>query len=448
MQIDNNSNSSARQRLAYLFDDGEYTEINSFVKEKDSAAGVITAYGYVNGSLVYAFSQDKTINSGAVGMAHADKIVKLYAMAEKTGKPIVAVHDSNGAFVDGTVESMTAYGKMLASASRLSGVVPQIAVIAGVCAGSAALLACSADFVIMTEESEFFVAPPFDSKTDGAGTASAAAKSGTASLVCEDDEAAMAAAKELLRLLPENNLSPLPVFEYEDSSIAASASILDTVKAIADEDTITELYAGYGKASYTAIASLNGSAVGIAATGNGSDKLTGDDCSKLARFVRTCDAFAIPVITIINTEGFAEDGSIKDMTKLANSYAEATCAKLALITGKAYGAAFVAFCGGNTNADLTYAWENAVISPFAPLTAAEFLWHDKLKGTSDVTAARNELADEYARTLGSAVSAAEKGCIDEIIDAAETKAKLASALEILAGKRVAKLPKKHNNIPF
>lgn len=454
MMTDKNVGSQARLRLSYLFDEGTYTEINSLTKEKDSLTSVVSAYGYVNGNPVYAFSQDKTINSGAVGTAHAEKIAKLYSLAAKTGTPIVGIHDSNGAFVDGTVQSLTAYGEMLYNSSIISGVVPQVSIIAGTCAGSAAMLACSSDFVIMTKDSEFFMSPPFDAKINGVGSADAVAKAGVASIVCEDDKSAILKAKELLNLLPINNLTGAPLFEYEENNVAISSDLTSIVNAVADANSVVEISAEYGKSAYTSLATIAGSTVGIAATNKVSDKLTADDCSKLSRFVRTCDAFAIPVITIVDTEGFDASseselaGSIKDMARLANCYAEATTVKVSVITGKAIGPAFIALAGKNVCADFTYAWENAVISPLSPLTAVEFLWHDKLKGASDVNAKRNELAEEYEKTLASANSAAELNCIDEIIAPGDTRATIISALDILSGKRVTKLPKKHNNIPL
>lgn len=454
MQTDKNMESQARLRLYYLFDDGTYTEINSLAKEKDSFTSVVSAYGYVNGNPVYAFSQDKSINSGAVGTAHAAKIAKLYSLAAKTGTPIVGIHDSNGAFVDGTVESLAAYGEMLCASSVISGVVPQISIIAGTCAGSAAMLACSSDFIIMTKDSEFFMSPPFDSKINGVGTAAAAAKAGTASIISEDDKSAADKARELINLLPVNNLTGVPVFEYEDSNTTISSDLMAFVNSVTDANSVIELSADFGNASYTSLATIGGSTVGIAATNKTSGKLTACDCSKIARFVRTCDAFSIPVITVVDTEGFEATseteltGSIKNMTKLANCYAEATTVKLAVVIGKAIGPAFIAFAGKNVNSDFTYAWKNAVISPFSPITAVEFLWHDKLKGAEDLTAKRNELAAEYEKTLASANTAAELNCVDEIIAPESTRTTLIGALDILAGKRVSKLPKKHNNIPF
>jgi len=454
MQIERKLDIAAYKRLSFLFDDGEFTEINSFTKEKDSLTGVITAYGYVNGELVYAFSQDKTVNSGAVGLAHSAKIAKLYLLAAKTGKPIVGIHDSNGAYVDGTVDSMTAYSEMINASSLISGVVPQISVVAGTCAGSAALLACTADFVVMTKDSEFFMAPPFDSKINGVGTSKAAASNGVASVVCENDEKAISTVKSILRLMPENNLTAVPIYEYENSQTQISDTLESIVSNVADLDSVLELYSDFGKSSFTALATIGGSTVGMAATNKSAERLTSEDCTKMARFMRTCDAFAIPVITFIDTEGFDNDsvsevaGSIRNMTKLSSTYSEATTVKISVITGKAYGPAFVSLAGKNINTDFSFAFENAVISPLAPLAAVEFLWHDKLKGASDLTSKRNELAEEYSKTVASALSAAEKNCIDEIVNKEDLKSKLIAVLDMLSSKRVTKLPKKHNNIPL
>lgn len=449
MQIEKNMDCQARTRLSYLFDDGKYTEINSYAKENDCLTGVVTAYGYVNGNAVYAFSQDKSINNGAVGPAHAAKIAKLYSLAAKTGTPVIGIHDSNGAFVNGTAESLTAYGELINAASVISGVVPQISVVAGTCAGSAALFACSSDFIIMTKDAEFFMTPAFTK--ENSGSASDAAANGIAAAVCDDDKAAIEKAKELLNLMPVNNLAPLPMFEYNEPETAVSADFNSLINGVCDAESIIELYAEFGKASYTALATVNGATVGIAATNKTSDKLTDADCSKLSRFIRTCDAFAVPVITFVDTEGFdAADAisGVKSMTQLANCYAEATTAKISVITGKAVGPAFIALAGKDISSDFTYIWESACVSPLAPLSAVEFLWHDKLKGAADVNAKRNELAEEYKATLASAESAAAIGAVDEIISASSTREAIISALDILSSKRVTKLPKKHNNIPF
>jgi len=446
MQMEKNTNSQARERLSMLFDDGIYSEINSMVKEKGAVTGVISAYGYVNGNAVYAFSQDKSVNNGAVGVAQADKITKLYELSAKTGTPVVGIHDSDGAFMDGTAAPLAAYGKMLGASAVVSGVVPQITVVAGTCAGSAAMLACSSDFVIMTKDSEFFMAP-----NTSAGSAEAAAKSGIASVVCDDDKAAMDKVRELINVLPANNLAPVPMFEFAEGTAVSGSDLKSIISSVADADSEIEIAADYASASYTGFVTIAGSTVGIAAAGINADKLSADDCAKLARFVRTCDAFSIPVVTFVNSEGFEDAdtiSAIKAMTTLANSYSEATTVKIAVVTGKAVGPVFAAVAGNSSNSDFTYAYTDAVIAPVASAAAVEFMWHDKLKGAENLDAARNNLVSEYEKTLASAQAAAENNYIDDIIEASQTRNVLISSLEILSGKRVQKLPKKHNNIQF
>ncbi|MDD7185030.1 MAG: carboxyl transferase domain-containing protein [Ruminococcus sp.] len=435
-----------QDRLSALFDDGKYTEINSGIMEKDKPASVVTAYGYVNGNPVYAFAQDKSVSGGAVGMAHAEKISKLYLLASKTGNPIVGIYDSNGAVMDGTAESLMAYGKMISSSSAVSGVIPQIAVIAGTCAGSASILACSSDFVIMAKDSEFFMTPNAENVS-----AESAMKAGIASAVCDDVKSAIEKARDIINIMPLNNLSPAPEFEPIEPVGTVSPDLKGIINGITDSDTEIELYSGCGKASYTAFARIEGKTVGIVATNKTSDRLESADCSKIARFVRLCDAFSVPVVTFADTDGFDTSdtvSNVKNMSLLASSYAEATTVKLAVVTGKAVGTVFSAIAGKDVSSDFTYAWESAYISPVLPETAVEFLWHDKLKGAENLSAKRKELAEEYKSTLASAEKASNIGCIDEVISASDTRAVISSALDMLSGKRVAKLPKKHNNLPF
>ena len=427
----------ARTRLANLFDDGTYTEINGAVMQGDCLSGVVTAYGYVDGSPVYAFSQDKNVKSGAVGRRHADKICKIYDLASRNGVPVVGIFDSDGAFVEDGAEAISAYSDILTWVNNLSGVVPQISVIAGACAGSAALIAGSADFVITTDKAELYLVAGAD-KSGSAGTSSIAAK---------DEAAAFEAARKILSVLPANNISTAPEFEFSAPAADAEGMAENIAKAIADEGSIIEISADFGKAAYTALATVAGSAVGFAATNKTADKLSSDDSSKLARFVRTCDAFSIPVVSFVDTEGFDKNAEIRDIAKLANAYAEATTLKITVVSGKAYGAAMVTLGAGN--ADMTFAYPDAVISPIAPVAAVEFMWHDKLKGAENVAAKRNELAAEFADNQASAFAAADKGCVDEIITSDAARNKIISVLELMSGKRLNKrLPKKHGNMPF
>jgi acetyl-CoA carboxylase carboxyltransferase component len=332
--------------------------------------------------------------------------------------------------------------------SNLSGVVPQIAVVAGVCSGTSALLAESADFTIITKDAELYCAPNANIKSSSENAVS----NGTAALCADDDNSAVQAAKELLAKLPLNNLSPIPMYDFELPASAFGKNAAEQAQAVFDGESVTELYAGFGKASYTALATLGGATVGVAATNKTADKLTSDDCTKIARFVRTCDAYAIPVITFVDTEGFAGDteteaaGAVKSMAKLAHAYAEATTIKISVVVGNAYGPAFITLAGKGANADLTYACDDAVIAPLNPITAAEFFSHDELKGAEDVKAKRAELAAKYSYEEGSAAVAAQKGCVDGIIAKAQLRDTLINSVEILAGKRISRLPKKHSNI--
>lgn len=353
----------------------------------------------------------------------------------------MGIYDSNGAFVDDGAEAIKAYSDILLWTSNLSGVVPQISVIAGTCAGSAAMAACSADFVVITDDGELYTTPGKDIKGEDA------VANGTAALSAKDDKAAMEAVKKLIAILPANNISSAPMFEFSETGKAASGTADEIAMAVADSDSVIELSSGFGTSAYTAIATVGGSAVGIAATNKSADKLTSDDCSKLARFVRTCDAFSIPILTYIDTEGFASNTCVRDMAKVSNAYAEATTLKVSVVSGKAYGAAMAAFGAGN--ADVTYAYPEAVISPIAPVAAVEFLWHDKLKGAANLSEERNKLAAQYADENASAFDAASKGCVDGIISADEARGKIIAVLELMNGKRMTKrLPKKHSNMPF
>ncbi len=455
----------AKKRLNALFDPDTFVEVGAFTMAGDKASGVVTGYGYVDGSPVYAFAQDNTVDGGAVGRVHAEKIKKLYEMAAKTGAPVVAVYDSKGARLNEGHDVLAGYGELLAVSNNLSGVVPQISVVLGTCAGVSAMLACSADFVVMSEKAEFFLTAPFvtealGDKTEGAGTAANAMKAGVAHFVCADDEEAMNQTRKLLSLLPINNLSAAPMFEFEENEAGVQTLMnymtgeeTDTVKAlesIADAENLLVLQNGFGSGAVTALGTLNGSAVGFAATVG--EKLNADDCAKLARFVRTCDAFSLPVVTLVDTDGFVPSakgelaGSVRESAKLAHAYAEATCPKVAVITGDAFGPAYIALAGKGANADVVIAWPSAVISALNPEASVEVLWQDRVAGADK--AKRAELAEEYKDTLASPFEAAKGGYVDFITAPENTRQTLVSVLDMLSGKRVSKMPKKHGNMPL
>lgn len=444
----------ARKRLTQLFDENSFTELDAYAKASCSQTGVIAGFGYIQGFPVFAFSQDISVKGGAVGRMHAAKIKKLYDLATKTGAPIIGIYDSNGANIDEGADALAAYGDIAMWTSNASGVIPQISIIVGTCAGSSAMIACMSDFVIMTEDAKLFMTPPYLSEEDGAGTAENTMKSGVANFVCENDDDAIALAQKLVAILPANNLSSIPQFEFEENSPATFGNNANVnVMAIADVGSVIEVSGEFGSNAYTALATLAGSTVAFVATNKADGKLTQCDTSKIARFVSICDAYSIPVITLVDTEGFDTEngelaGSIRDSAKLAHAYAEATTTKISVITGKAYGSAYIALAGTNAGADITYAWEGAVISAMEPIAAVEFLWHDKLSGAKDVSKKREELVKEYKSTLATPFEVAAKGYIDDIISPEQTRDALISAIEIMASKRVSKMPKKHSNFPF
>lgn len=440
LQAASQAASAAGTRLTYLFDEGKYTELDAYAGGSEQG-GVITAFGYADGEPVYAFSQNMEVRKGAMTKVCAGKIAKIYDLAAKTGAPVVGIYDSYGADVEDGAQALAAYGELMACVAELSGVVPQIAVVAGVCSGSSAMLAASADFTVIAKEGSLYVAPNSDANGEDA------VANGTACAVCEDDKAAVEKAREILLKLPQNNLSPAPVYEFEEP-----ANVSATAEGICDEGSVMELSEGFGKAAYTALGSVNGSTVGVVATDKTQDKLTADDCTKIARFVRVCDSFGIPVITLVDTAGFEADGdsevkgAVRSMAKLSHAYAEATTVKISVVKGKAYGPAYIALAGKGSNSDVSYALPEAVISPLDPVTAVEFLEHDKLKGAEDLTTARNALADEYAKTKASAAYAASKGCVDGVVEVSSLRQTLVAALDMMSGKRISRLPKKHSNI--
>lgn len=413
--------SAARKRLATFFDGGSFVELDRFAnaKETESAASVVAGYGTVDGEPVYAFAQDTAVCHGAVGMAEAAKIAKVYDLAAQNGAPVVGLFDSNGARLVEGLEALDAVAEILAKANAISGVVPQIAVITGSCVGSAAMIAASADLVVAAEGAAYYLNPGDDSAK--------------ADVTAKDAEEALAAARALLAYLPANNLSVPVAYEPTDLSMNGAEK---TAEAVADAGSYTEL------SKSTALLRIGGSVCG-AVTMSADDKICCCSAGKIARFVRFCDAFSIPVVTFVDAAGFE---CLKGASKVAQAYAEATVAKLSVITGRAYGAVYVAAAGKKTGADAVLAWPESAISALAPETAVELFWADRLAEMKDPTADRAKLWEEYKLTECSPLAAAAVGCVTDVIEPSETKAKLAALLEMLAGKRVSRLPKKHANI--
>lgn len=429
----NVSDSEARKRLNALFDEDSFRELDKFLSADGEQSSVVAGYGNVMGATAYAFAQDVSVKGGAVNKSAALKIRKIYELAAKVGAPVVGIYDSKGGDISEGMALLSAYGDIMKASAEISGVVPQIAVVCGVCAGCAAMLASMADITVMTEKAELFMTAPFntpDGKLEGAGSAANAAKAGVCSILAKDDADAVAKAKKLVAVLPANNISLAgnDDFTVNESAVAAGMKGADLVKALADNNSVIELGAEFGTAAYTALASVNWATVAFVATDKAA-KLTAADSAKIARFVQLADIFSVPVVTLIDTEGFEGSsgaelaGSVRDCAKLAQVYASATTAKVNIITGKAFGAAYAAF----DSADLAYAWENAAVAPMSPEACKVFMG--------------GEIST-------SPFEAAALGMIDGVITAEDTKDTLASAVELCAGKRVASPARKHANFAF
>lgn len=425
--------SDARKRLSAFFDDGMFNELDKFLSAEGEASSVITGFGSVDGTSVYVFAQDSSVKGGAVNKSAALKIAKIYDLAAKSGAPVVGFFDSKGGEISEGMAVLAAYGDIMKASAAISGVVPQIAVVTGVCAGCAAMLAEMADVTVMSEDAELFLTSPFntpDGKLEGAGKACAAAKSGVADIVVKDADAAVEAAKKLVSVLPENNMGVAGNvgFAENDAAISASMKGEKLVEALADKDSVIELGAKFGCAAYTALASVKFGTVAFVATDK-SEKLTADDAAKIARFVQLADLFSIPVVTVIGTEGFEGSsaaefaGSVRECAKLAQVYASATTVKVNLITGNAFGAAFAAF----DSADISYAWENAKIAPMNPEAGKVFMGEELV-------------VNPFA--------AASEGMIDGVIAAEDTREALGEALWICQNKRVSAPARKRPNIAF
>ncbi len=425
--------SDARKRLTALFDEDSFRELDKFMSADGELSSVVAGYGTILGGTAYAYAQDVSVKGGAVNKSAALKIRKIYELAAKNGAPVVAVFDSKGGDINEGMAVLSAYGDIIKASAAISGVVPQVAVVCGVCAGAAAMLASMADVTIMTEKAELFMTAPFnapDGKLAGAGTAANAAKAGVCDILAKDDADAVAKAKKLVAVLPANNISLAGNDEFaeNDADITASMKGADVIAAIADKNSVIELGADFGTAAYTAIASVNWATVAFVATDK-ADKLTAADSAKIARFVQLADVFSIPVVTVIDTKGFEASseaelqGSTRDFAKLAQVYASATATKVNLIKAEAYGAAYAAF----DSPGIAYAWENAAIAPMSPEAAKVFM---------------GEEID------ASAFNAASLGMVDGVIAAEDTKDAVASAIDMCASKRVIAPTRKHPNFVF
>jgi len=457
---------TARERILKIADVGSFVELFAFVSEQEEGAGVVTGYATVQQRPVYLFAQDFTVHGGAIGKLQSLKINKILDMALKTGAPVLMLCDSAGIRLDEGAEAMNAYAEIYRGMARLSGVCPMISLILGPCIGGAALLAQLSDVSIMAKDvgQLMMFGPQVLSAMNGisvdaqaVGGAEMMAAQGGCSLVAENEEQAIASALTLLSLLPGSNAEDAELLEGDDlNRLLPAIEPLDTgalLSQVLDAGTMLELMPAYEQSIRTVMGRLGGRSVGIVATAG--DNLTAGALQKAARFVHFMDCFNLPVVSLINTRGVQVDSLttqswlMNAQSQLLYAFATATVPKLAVITGDAIGQAYAAM-GGNAAADVAFAWPGAVISALTPEAAVSVLYADEVNADTDETpeASRAKYAKEYVDTVASAVHAAEAGLLDDIIDPAETRKALVSALEMLASKRDYNPAKKHGNMPM
>lgn len=481
---------TARERLAMLFDEGSFVEIDAFVthrcnefdmaKTEAPGEGVVTGYGTVDGRLVYAYAQDFTVIGGSLGEMHAAKICKVMDMAMKMGAPIVGINDSGGARIQEGIDALKGFGDIFYRNTLSSGVIPQIAMILGPCAGGAVYSPAICDFIFMVDKtSQMFITGPSVVKSvtgedvtfdELGGAKTHAAKSGVASMACATEEECFAQVKELLAMLPANNLEMAPAYDCNDDLNRLSEKltnivpedankaydIRDIITEVADNGEFFELFKEFAQNIVTGFIRLNGSTVGIIA--NQPKVMAGSlDCNssdKGARFVRFCDSFNIPIVTFTDVPGYLpgvdqeHNGVIRHGAKLLYAFSEATVPKINVIVRKAYGGAYIAMNSKHLGADMVFAWPTAEIAVMGPAGAANIIFRKDIANAADPIAARQEKIDEYTEKFANPYVAASRGYVDDVIEPDSTRPRLISALEMLMSKRENRPAKKHGNIPL
>ena len=481
---------SARERLDLLMDEGSFVELDRFVthrstefgldRQKILGDGVVTGYGTIHGRLAYVFSQDFTVFGGSLSEAHAEKIVKIQEMALKNGAPLIGLNDSGGARIQEGVVSLGGYADIFLRNTLASGVIPQISVVLGPCAGGAVYSPAITDFIFMVRGTSFmFVTGPDVVKTvthedvdmERLGGADIhASKSGVAHFAHDSEPQALAAVRELMRFIPQNNTEPPPLLETEDPPDRRDEKLLeiipsnpnqpydmhDVIQCITDDRVFMEVHAGFAGNILTGFARLGGYPVGIIA--NQPAVLAGvldiDSSDKGARFVRFCDAFNIPLVILEDVPGFLpgvgqeHGGIIRHGAKLLYAFSEATVPKVTVITRKAYGGAYDVMNSKHIRGDINLAWPTAEIAVMGPKGAVEILFRREIAAADDPAAATEERMAEYREKFAHPYIAAARGYLDDVIDPRETRPRLISALTMLRNKRDENPVKKHGNIPL
>jgi len=481
---------TARERVVRLFDDQTFVELDAFVKCRSTNFGldkmglegesVVTGYGMVDGRLVYAFSQDFTVTGGALGEMHARKIVKAMEAAAKVGAPLVGMNDSGGARIQEAVDALSGYGDIFFRNSIYSGVVPQISAIMGPCAGGAVYSPALTDFTFMVDQtSQMFITGPQVIKTVTGEQVSAEnlggamthnRTSGNAHFIAETDQHCIEQIRRLVGYLPSNNLGKAPALACDDDlnrQIDEFTTLIpddpnkpydihDVILPIVDSDEFMEYQPYFATNLITGYARINGESIGIIANqpkvmAGCLDINAGD---KAARFIRTCDAFNIPLLTVVDVPGFlpgtAQEygGIIRHGAKILYAYSEATVPKVTLITRKAYGGAYVAMCSKSLGADTVLAWPTAEIAVMGSEGAINIIFKTQIDEAEDKAATKKKILDEYNAEFATPYKAAERGFVDDVIEPRTSRQRIVDAFGMLEGKREKRPAKKHGNLPL
>jgi propionyl-CoA carboxylase beta chain len=480
----------ARERAEKLLDPGSFVELDRYVRHREAEFGmrerrpygdaVVTGYGAIFGRKVFVFSQDFTVFGGSLSEVFAEKICKVMDLAAKFGCPVIGINDSGGARIQEGVVSLAGYAEIFWRNVQCSGVIPQISLVMGPCAGGAVYSPAITDFVLMVEGSSYmFITGPDVVKTvtgeevdfeELGGAATHATKSGVAHFISPDEEAALEDARYLLSFLPQNNVDPPPYAEPSDPAGREDAELdslipddpakpydmKDVVRRVVDDGEFFEVHERWAENLICGFARLNGHVVGV--VGNQPRALAGvldiDSSVKGARFVRTCDAFNIPLVTFVDVPGFLPGttqewgGIIRHGAKLLYAFAEATVPKLTVITRKAYGGAYDVMSSKHIRADFNFAWPTAEVAVMGPEGAVNIIFRKELEDADDPEARREELIADYKERFANPWSAAERGYVDEVIEPRRTRPVLADALETALTKRELRPPRKHGNIPL
>ena len=481
---------TARERIELLLDKGSFQEVDMFVRHQASGFGiedkrphgdaVVTGWGTVDGRTVFVFAEDFTVFGGSLGAVVADKICKIMDLAMENGAPLVGLKDSGGARIQEGVVALDGYGRIFERNVRASGVIPQISVIMGPCAGGAVYSPAITDFVYqVAENSHLFITGPDVIKAvtgedvsfeELGGASTHAAKSGVTHFVSPTGRAALEEVRYLLSFLPANNMEVAPFFTPVDRADRMEEDLtavipdspnqpydmVELIEMVMDDGEFYQVHDHFAGNIVVGFARLDGYTIGIVA--NQPSVLAGtldiDASVKAARFIRFCDAFNIPVISFVDVPGFLpgvgqeHNGIIRHGAKLLYAYSEATVPKVTVITRKAYGGAYVVMNSRAVRADVVYAWPTAEIAVMGAQGAVNVIHRRDIAAAEDADDRRSELISEYEQRFNTPYLAAERGLVDDVIEPRETRPRLIRSLEMLRNKREAMPPKKHGNIPL